>query len=260
MAGTKSDNLIKTAFPNAQVGQTFTIGGESVTYQGSDIPAPTPEKLTYPKDARENAASHDPKNTQVTSTRSGHSFEMNDNAGAEHITMQHRSGSMVQFQPDGSIMVTAHNGQYTAVFGTNQLYITGTYDVVVDGSASMKVKGDYNVTVDGNYNLTVSKDMNQVINGNFNNTILTDLVLTVGGKSTNKTAGNLEITAEQMIYIGAHGGLGLFSTDADINIHADATIAVSSGTSTAIAAGTKLTQTSVSGMKLIDPSGIDLNP
>jgi len=36
MAGTRDDNLIGTAFPNAVVGQTYTIGGRQVVYGGTD--------------------------------------------------------------------------------------------------------------------------------------------------------------------------------------------------------------------------------
>ena len=203
----------------------------------------TPAKITFPADARELKASQDPKNTVQHVTRSGHVFEMNDNDGAEHITLQHRSGAMFQFLPDGKVTITSSAGMYTMVFGANQMYITGSHDIVVDGSASIKVKGDYNVTVDGNLNTTVTGDMNTVVGKQQNNIILGDQVVSAKNQTT-KIAENTEHTSEGITYIGADGGLKLESTSAVVYIDA----------------ATKMELNSKSGMKLVDSSGIDLNP
>ncbi len=203
----------------------------------------TPEKITFPEDTRSKKEAQDPKNTYQHVTRSGHVFEMNDNAEGEHITLQHRGGSMIQFQPDGKISITTSDGMYTAVFGENRMYITGAYDIVVDGSASMKVKGDYNLTVDGDFNTTVSGDMNTVVGKNKNDTVGDDHVV-IAENQTTKVSNNTEHTSEGKTYIGADGGLKLESTSAVVNIDA----------------ATKMNLNSKSGMKLVDSSGIDLNP
>ena len=203
----------------------------------------TPEKITFPEDARSKKEAQDPKNTYQHVTRSGHLFEMCDNAEGEHITLQHRGGSMVQFQPDGKIMITSHDGMYTAVFGENRMYITGAYDIVVDGSASLKVKGDYNLTVDGNFNTTVSGDMNTVVAKNKNDTIGDDHVV-IAENQTTKISNNTEHTSEGVTYLGADGGVKVESTSAAVYVDA----------------ATKMELNSKTGMKLIDSSGIDLNP
>jgi len=195
----------------------------------------TPEKLTFPEDSRSLKTAQDPKNTYQHVTRSGHVFEMNDNAEGEHITLQHRAGSMIQFQPDGKITITSSDGMYTAIFGENRMYITGAYDIVVDGSASLKVKGDYNLTVDGDFNTTVSGDMNTVIGKNKNDTVGDDHVV-IAENQTTKVSNNTEHTSEGKTYIGADGGLKFESTSGSMDLN------------------------SKSGMKLIDSSGIDLNP
>jgi hypothetical protein len=209
----------------------------------SDSKSTTPEKITFPEDTRAKKEAQDPKNTYQHVTRSGHVFEMNDNAEGEHITLQHRSGSLIQFQPDGKISITTSDGMYTAVFGENRMYITGAYDIVVDGSASMKVKGDYNLTVDGNFNTTVSGDMNTVVGKNKNDTIGDDHVVIAENQST-KISNNTEHTSEGATYIGADAGVKIESTSAVVYIDA----------------ATKMELNSKSGMKLIDNSGIDLNP
>lgn len=209
----------------------------------SDFRRTTPNKLTFPEDARAKKEAQDPKNTYQHVTRSGHVFEMNDNAEGEHITLQHRGGSMIQFQPDGKITITSHDGMYTAVFGENRMYITGAYDIVVDGSASLKVKGDYNVTVDGDMNMTVSGDMNTVVGKNKNDTIGDDHVV-IAENQTTKISNNTEHTSEGVTYLGADGGVKVESTSAVVYIDA----------------ATKMELNSKTGMKLIDPSRIDLNP
>lgn len=208
-----------------------------------DSRSTTPDKITFPEDARSKKEAQDPKNTYQHVTRSGHLFEMCDNAEGEHITLQHRGGSMVQFQPDGKITITSHDGMYTAVFGENRMYITGAYDIVVDGSASLKVKGDYNLTVDGNFNTTVSGDMNTVVGKNKNDTVGDDHVV-IAENQTTKISNNTEHTSEGKTYIGADGGLKVESTTATVSL----------------AAATTMDMTSQSGMTLVDSSGIDLNP
>ena len=52
----------------------------------------TPNKINFPEDARSKKEAQDPKNTYQHVSRSGHVFEMNDNAEGEHITLQHRCG------------------------------------------------------------------------------------------------------------------------------------------------------------------------
>jgi hypothetical protein len=234
--------------------------------------AETPDTINFPDDARKKAT--DPKYTYQHTTRSGHLFELNDNQGAEHVTLQHRSGSLIQFHPDGKITFTSHNSRYTAIFGTDTLYITGSYDVVVEGAHSMRVEGDVNHTIRGNYNLTVEGDINMLSGKNINQTALADHT-TKAVNQTTKISGKTEHSTEGLAYFGSDAGLGLMSTGGPINICADDELVVSSGTSTAISSGTTtaiaagtamtvsaettLSQTSKSGMTLQDPSGIDLN-
>lgn len=263
MAGTRNDNLIAAAFPNAVVGEKYTLSGfegkTEVTYQGSDKPAATPEKITFPKDAREAAAAQDPKNTFQHATRSGHLFEMNDNAEGEHITLQHRAGSMVQFTPDGKIHISAHDGMFTAVFGTNVMYITGTYDVVVDGSASMKVKGDYNVTVDGDLNTTVSGNMNTVVGKN-HNTAVTRQIAVTADTEVHRTKTGLELTTEGFMNIFSGAFMYIQSITSTIWMQAKQDFRIDADVRLGIYSKSTIKVKSKAGMKIIDASGIDLNP
>lgn len=109
----------------------------------------TPDDFKQYKDARKNQGAGTYPNAWRRKTRSGHLLEFDDSKDAEHITLQHRSGAMIQFLPDGAVHYTSFNGQQNVVFGENRIYITGAHDVVVDGDSSMKTKGDSNETTYG---------------------------------------------------------------------------------------------------------------
>ena len=186
---------IKTAFPGKEysTGDTVTVGSDKYTYNDKGefeasgdsadgvSKSTTPPTWDGPADAREHAGAGKYPNFYAHKTRSGHVLLMDDSKGAEHVTLQHRGGSMVQFHPDGKVAITAQNGQYTLTFGENRVKITGAYDVTVAGAASLKIDGDYNVTV--------GKDMNMTVQGDINMT----------GKNINQVArGNIDIAAKNI--------------------------------------------------------------
>ncbi len=182
----------------------------------------TPTEFKTPPDARDTGGEY--PNQYIKKTSSGHVLIMDDTLGSEHITMQHRSGSMVQFTPDGRITFIAQSGQYSVIFGENRMLITGAHDVVVEGMASMKVKGDYNTTVQGNYNMVVHGDMNMTMK-NLNQTVRGDYHMTAK-EMTMKMEGSSEISSHGITNLSSDGGLALTSTGDSIAMGAGKTIAV----------------------------------
>ena len=144
----------------------------------------TPQKWNQAKDINSDPNVDQHPNIYRKKTRSGHVFELNDSKGAEHVTLQHRSGSKIQFRPDGAIEITSHNGAYNIIFGEKRMKITGAYDVTVDGAASLRVNKDYNLTVAGDCNFTVEKDFN--ITAKNMNSIIRENIHTVGKNMTTK--------------------------------------------------------------------------
>jgi hypothetical protein len=133
----------------------------------------TPDEFNVFGDARGRKGAGEYPNYWNFKDRSGNSFGMDASEGNESITIQHRGGSAVQFHPDGSLHITAHNGKYEITFGENRMTISGAQDITVKGDASLRVYGDYNVTCHKNYNLSVmgdinitGKNMNRAIRGN----------------------------------------------------------------------------------------------
>ena len=122
------------------------------------------------KDTREDKSTNNLLNTQRTKTRSGHVLELNDNQGVEHITLQHRTGALIQFQPDGSVRFVSQNGKMGfEINGEGYVNVTGAYyiaaksgQITIENDLDMTVHGDMKLTVDGTYSVA-AKNMTTTI-------------------------------------------------------------------------------------------------
>lgn len=171
----------------------------------------TPRKMTFDKDARsmENGGTY--PNYWSHKTRSGHNFIMDDSEGNETVTIQHRSGSALQFRPDGGVSMTTHNGKYEVVFGEDRVTVTGARDITVKGDASMRVYGNHNVTVHGDHNMTVlgdhnvtAKNMNYSVRGNID-TEAKNINTRVEGSGTFGFGGALSMVGKDGVSMGSTG-------------------------------------------------------
>lgn len=174
----------------------------------------TPKTWDFPKDAREGAMVY--PQYDATRTRSGHVFVLDDTKHKEHITLQHRSGTMIQFMPDGAIHIVAHKGQFVQVFGESRVKITGAQDITVDGDASLKVKGSQNLTVDGDVTLAV-KGKYTVTADSVNMTVAGQMD-TVAGSETKKIAGSAVTQVVGAMTFNSEGGAVFGSSGTDVGI------------------------------------------
>lgn len=62
----------------------------------------------------------------VEVTTSGHVIEVDDTPGAERVKVYHRSGSMVEMHPDGTVVFRAEKDSYTLVTGDERKRVDGT--------------------------------------------------------------------------------------------------------------------------------------
>lgn len=201
----------------------------------------TPESWDSPKDARESESAGQYPNYYSHKTRSGHAFMMDDSNGSEHVTLQHRSGSFVQFMPDGGIQFTAQNGQYNVTFGENRMLITGAYDITVQGGASLKVDGDYNVNVKGDVNFNVNGDLNMTAQ-NINSTVRGNYDIQaknktekIEGSSTSQSHGATAIMSKGGMTIGSSGDSVAIGGKNQVGIIAKGgEVAIKSGSKTSI--------------------------
>lgn len=168
------------------------------------------EKIDGLPDVREDSRADNILNTTITKSRSGHILELNDNEGAEHITLQHRSGSSVQMQPDGSVRFVSQNGMMGfEINGEGYVKVTGAYNIIVDGGATLRadsydmhVENDFNMTVGGTF-AVAAKNMAVAISDKYE--------LTAASASM-RTSGNSVFTAGGKLYAGSSDDMRLFSS------------------------------------------------
>ncbi len=77
-------------------------------------------------------------NNKVTQTSSGHVIEIDDTPNAERVHIRHKSGSFIEFHPDGSIVIKG-----------NGVYIDGGSSVNVQASSTDQTFGSGEITVNG---------------------------------------------------------------------------------------------------------------
>jgi len=96
-----------------------------------------------------------PLNKEVV-TESGHVIGWDDTPGVERIQIAHRSGSFVEFYPDGSVVVKTTKSKYEIVMSDSNLLIMGDGSITVNGNQKILVKGDAELQVDGDASTQVS--------------------------------------------------------------------------------------------------------
>lgn len=176
-------------------------------------------KWDEPVDARTKGGDY--PNYWTHKSPSGHVISLDDSKGAESVTIQHRSGSMVQMHPDGSVVFKSHKGRFDITFGDGKMLITGDYDVTVNGGGSLKVEGDYDVTVAGNMHTVVSGDMETVVGGNKNLVVNGNQDTAILGSQTTKVSTNTEHTSEGKTYIGADVGIAIETVEGSVRINSE---------------------------------------
>ena len=92
-----------------------------------------------------------PKN-HVTETESGHVIEIDDTPSAERINVFHKSGTFVEIQPSGDVVIQQKNG-FRTVTGNDKLHVTGNMDFIIDGDVNFRVSKNFNVTTLGNIDM-----------------------------------------------------------------------------------------------------------
>lgn len=81
----------------------------------------------------------------VIETESGHAIEFDDTPGAERVHIYHRSGSYVEWTPNGDRTERIERDKFTVVVGSDKVYIQGDVSVEVDGNYNLEVTGDVRI-------------------------------------------------------------------------------------------------------------------
>jgi predicted chitinase len=88
---------------------------------------------------------------RVLETESGHILEFDDTPGAERIHIYHRSGTFVEYHPDGAQVTRINADAYEIVLSDKNVFI--------HGDCHITAKNDINLKAGGNINLEASGDV-----------------------------------------------------------------------------------------------------
>lgn len=171
----------------------------------------TPPKYDMPDDAREKQGAGQYPNCWVRKTRSGHILKFDDSKDNECITIQHRSGAMIQFMPDGAVQYVSHNGQQNIVFGENSVLVTGAQDTTVRKDSSTVTHGECNTTVHKGMNMSCGGAYNVVADSH--NAKYTKQCDVSAKSSTINTTENFTIAAGDSCTISSKGGCAIVAPE-----------------------------------------------
>lgn len=122
---------------------------------------------------------------RVIQTRAGHTIELDDTPNNERVHIYHKSGSYLEINKDGRIVLKGVDDSYEIVANDKHLY----------------VKGDVNIQVEGN--------MNAVVKGSVDVAAVKDVTVSSKGVLTLNGAGGVVVNSGAGVTIAAPGGVSL---------------------------------------------------
>ncbi len=197
----------------------------------------TPPTWSTPPDARKKKGAGKYPNCWVRQTRSGHVMIFDDSKGAEHITLQHRKGTMFQMDSDGTLQIRASSSRVDVTYGAHRSVVTGAKDESVMGDKSTKVDGSYNSTIIGDS--TQSIGGKSVLTATSKSEVVTEGVDTVSGWETKKVNNSSTTQVLGAATMLSKYGMTIGSTSSSMAIGAKKQVGIKSGQEMALEAGGK---------------------
>lgn len=101
----------------------------------------------------------------VYESESGHVLEFDDTRDKERVHLYHRSGSYVEWGPEGDRNERIERNKFTVVVGDEQIYVKGDVTIYVDGNVTAKILGNVDADIGGNTTAKVGGNMSMDIGG-----------------------------------------------------------------------------------------------
>jgi hypothetical protein len=164
----------------------------------SDYPSPINESKAEKKESKVEPDSYYnavyPYNN-VYESESGHALEFDDTKDAERIHLYHRSGSYVEWGPEGDRSERIEKDKFTVVVGDDSVYVKGDVKVYVDGNVNLEVGGDVTATVEGSLTGDISGSATVSVGGSASVDVGGSATLDVGGSFTADIGGSCTISS-----------------------------------------------------------------
>lgn len=127
----------------------------------------------------------------VYESESLHVLEFDDTPGAERVHIAHRTGSSIEFFPDGSAVYKSVKDDYKVVLGDQKIGVSGKSDITINGDATLYVKGNYTQHIGGDYQLSVDGSFKRLIRGSEISNVSGDIKHKTSGQMVQKADGAL---------------------------------------------------------------------
>ena len=145
-------------------------------------------------------------NNHVYESESGHLLEFDDTADKERIHLYHKTGSSVEYNPNGDRIDIIKGISYNITSSHNLVNIDGRSDISIGGRHKIYINKDgqennnYDIQVGPNANINIQVDQGDINlvtkQGKVNVNSAGDYNVKVGGNYTMTVAGNRAITTE----------------------------------------------------------------
>ena len=94
----------------------------------------------------------------VTQTRSGHMFELDDTKGRERVRLQHRANTFIEMHPNGDEVHKIYGDGYEIILGGKNVQINGQCNISIAGACVVNITGDSIMNIDGNFSYVSSEE------------------------------------------------------------------------------------------------------
>ncbi len=127
---------------------------------------------------------------QVRRTIAGHVTEFDDTPGREKILIKHKSGTGLEFQPDGTILLYSSKNTVRVTAGDEKVIIEGDGDVTYHGNLKLRVDGNFDLDVGGDFNVTTHGDKLEDIKGGIRQDVNGNIQSLINGNVTTQITRN----------------------------------------------------------------------
>ena len=127
---------------------------------------------------------------QVRRTIAGHVTEFDDTPGREKILIKHKSGTGLEFQPDGTILLYSSKNTVRVTAGDEKVIIEGDGDVTYHGNLKLRVDGNFDLDVGGDFNVITHGDKLEDIKGGIRQDVNGNIQSLINGNVTTQITKN----------------------------------------------------------------------
>lgn len=165
----------------------------------------------------------------VTESSSGHVIELDDTPDSERIHIFHRSGSFVEFHPDGKVVLKSINDNFTVSLQDYNLYCDGELNIVCKNNVNIVAKGDVNVSSENNFNLNAVGNVLVNTSGKFEVSADNGIFL--------NSPNNIGLTSNGKVFLEASGNISTKTNSDLINVVNGNKVDITNGNQTAVSHG-----------------------